>query len=130
MIVGSVTPDRQAVFPLRVFGAGGAEVTVRAAIDTGFSDQLTLPPATITTLGLTWLMDDDATLADGSVALFSVYYCEVDWHGTVRGVTVHEADAEPLVGMELLDDSTLFVECQPGGAVEITQTLPPLAPVP
>jgi clan AA aspartic protease len=130
MIAGTVSADRDAVIPLRLLDADGVADTVRAVIDTGFTGQLALAPGVVAALGLPWVMDDETVLADGTASFFPVHLGQVEWHGTVRDVLVLAMDTDPLVGMELLGDSDLFVACRPGGAVEITQTLPPPAPAP
>lgn len=129
-MTGTVTADRDAVITLRVLGPGGTTDAVDAVIDTGFTGHLALPSGVVAALGLPWVMDDEVVLADGTSDFFPVHLGRVEWHGAVRDVFVLVADADPLVGMELLDDSTLFIDCRPGGAVEITPTLPPPAPAP
>ena len=130
MIAGTVSAGRDAVISLRVLGPGGASDTVAAVIDTGFTGHLALPPRVVAALGLPWVMDDEVVLGDGTARYFPVHLGRVEWHGAVRDVLVLASDADPLVGMELLEDSTLFIACQPGGAVEITRTVPPPAPAP
>lgn len=130
MIVGAVAADRDAVIPLRVVGPGGATDTVAAVVDTGFSGQLTLPPDVVAALGLPWVMDDEVVLGDGTTAWFPVHLGRVEWHGAVRDVLVQVADTDPLVGMELLDDPLLVIDCRPGGRVEINPRPPPPAPAP
>jgi predicted aspartyl protease len=66
MISGVVTPYREAVVRLRVSGSSGHEEEVEAVIDTGFTDFLTLPTATIAVLALPLAGSMRVTLADGS----------------------------------------------------------------
>ncbi len=130
MIVGAVAADRDAVIPLRVLGPGGATAVVAAVVDTGFSGQLTLPPDVVAALGLPWIMDDEVVLGDGATAWFPVHLGRVEWHAAVRDVLVQASDTDPLVGMGLLDDSLLVIDCRPGGRVEITPASPPPVPAP
>ena len=52
MIIGEVTPEREAVIRLSVRGPGGQEAAVTAILDTGFTEYLTLSPTTVTALHL------------------------------------------------------------------------------
>ena len=130
MIPGLVSPGRAPLLSLRVLGMAGAEEVVTATVDTGFTGYLTLPATVIARLGLLYTRTRMTTLADGRTVPIRVYAGAVDWHGQPRGVLVAATASEPLVGMTLLEDSELWLDCQPGGAVEITQTLPPPAPAP
>jgi predicted aspartyl protease len=47
MMIGSVYPNRDAVVVLQVRGAGGIVQKIRAVLDTGFADWLSLPPREI-----------------------------------------------------------------------------------
>jgi clan AA aspartic protease len=93
---------------------------VEAVIDTGFNGFLTLPPALIATLGLPWLCRQQGQLADGSFHVFDVYVATVDWDGQQRSVEVESADADPLLGMALMEDFELRIEVRSGGAVTFT----------
>ena len=76
MISGAVNAGLEATIRLEVLGADGQQ-RVEAIIDTGLSGFLTLPPALITLLGLTWLAREPGILADGTVGLFYVYRATV-----------------------------------------------------
>jgi predicted aspartyl protease len=60
-------------------------------------------------------------LADGSVLAFDVYVATVDWHGQPRNVEVEAADAQPLLGMGLMQGSELRIQIMLGGSVIITE---------
>jgi clan AA aspartic protease len=119
MITGSVNSDLEALVRLTVTGGGSRQRPVDAVVDTGFTGFLTLRPATITALQLTWLGREQGTLADGSVDLFDVYRASVMWDGQPRPVEVEAADVDPLVGMALLERHSLVIEVRSGGAVSI-----------
>ena len=118
MITGTVTDD-EATVRLVVKGSSGKMQEVRAVIDTGYTASLSLPPDVIAALDLPWQSFDRAILADGSECLFDVFETEVDWDGEVRQVLVHEADAEPLIGMSLLRGFELKVQVRRRGKVTI-----------
>jgi clan AA aspartic protease len=119
MIAGTVNHD-EARISLRLLGPDAREQTISAVIDTGYTASVTLPPTTITALGLRWQGLGRGKLADGSVCLFDVYEAEVVWDGQTRRVLVDEADTESLVGMALLHGYELKMEIRADGMVEIT----------
>jgi len=120
MITGVVNANREATIRLVVTGPSGQQLDTEAIIDTGFTGFLTLPPASIAVLGLSWLSRQPGILADGSVDVFDVYVATVTWDGQPRPVEVEAADTEPLVGMSLLDRHSLRIDVLSGGAVTIT----------
>lgn len=119
MMTGSVNADLEALLRLTVRDASGRPKDVEAVIDTGFNGFLTLPPALIAALGLPWLCRQQGQLADGSVQAFDVYVATVDWDGQPRSVEVEAADAQPLIGMALMQASELRIQVVPGGSVTI-----------
>ncbi len=119
MIRGVVNARLEIVVRLRISGPAGIEAEVDAVVDTGFTRFLTLPPETVDALGLSWEMEGNLTLADGSVGAFSIYTADVDWGGSLRTVPVSAVGDTALAGMKLLDGHELWAEVFPGGAVEI-----------
>jgi clan AA aspartic protease len=120
MITGVVNPNREAIIRLAVAGPRGQQQEIEAIIDTGFTGFLTLPPAVVAALGLSWLSRQPGILADGSVDIFDVYVGTVLWDGPPRVVEVEAADTEPLVGMGLLAQHSLRIDVMSGGVVTIT----------
>src|SRR5437016_11400998 len=119
MMTGIVNADLEPLLRLTVRDAGSQPHDVEAVIDTGFNGFLTLPPALIAVLGLPWLCRQQGQLADGSFLTFDVYVATVDWHGQPRSVEVEAADAQPLLGMALMEGSELRIQVLPGGPVTI-----------
>jgi clan AA aspartic protease len=117
--MGKVTANREAVIALRVQGPGGQEQEIDAVIDTGFTGELTLPPRIIAALGLSWLTDGQAMLANGQIETFPVYAATVLWDSQPIRVMAEEANTEPLVGMSLLYGYKLTMETLDGGSVLI-----------
>lgn len=58
-------------------------------------------------------------LADGSETLFDVHEATVTWDDRPRRIPVAAADADPLVGMALLQGYELTVRVVVGGSVFI-----------
>jgi clan AA aspartic protease len=120
MIFGNVNTNREAIIQLAVFGENKQKQGIRAVIDTGYTGYLTLPSTVITTLGLTWYMQQEGILGDGSLCMFNVYEASVIWDGQIRSVEINESDADPLVGMALLEGFELKIQGVAGGLVTIT----------
>ena len=121
MMTGIVNADLEPLLRLTVQDAGGQPHDVETLIDTGFNGFLTLPPALVAALGLPWLCRQQGQLADGSVQAFDVHVATVDWQGQPRRVEVEAADAQPLLGMALLQGSELRIQAVPGGSVTIAE---------
>ena len=120
MIIGNVNTSREAIVQLEVFGENQQRQGVRAIIDTGYTGFLTLPSTVITTLGLTWYMQQEGILGDGSLCMFNVYEASVIWDGQVRTIEINESETDPLVGMGLLEGYELKIQAVAGGSVTIT----------
>ena len=120
MISGYVNTDREAIVQLVVLGENKQNKGIKAVIDTGYTGFLTLPSATITTLGLTWYMQQEGILGDGSLCMFNVYEASVIWDGDVRSIEINESEADPLIGMGLVEGYELKIQGIPGGLVTIT----------
>lgn len=115
-----VVSGRHALLMLTLRGLsnqGNADV----ALDTGFTGQLTLPPAAIAALGLPLDHYRPATLADGSTILMAVHKAVILWDGAERSIDVLEAEGLPLLGTSLLDGYEVLIEFKDGGRVVITR---------
>ncbi|MCY7391244.1 MAG: clan AA aspartic protease [Leptolyngbyaceae cyanobacterium CAN_BIN12] len=120
MIIGNVNASREAIIQLVVFGENQQKQGIRAVIDTGYTGCLTLPSTIIITLGLTWYMQQEGVLGDGSLCTFNVYEASVIWDGQVRSIEINDSEADPLVGMGLLEGYELKIQGVAGGLVTIT----------
>lgn len=105
-------------------GPRGQEEEVEAVIDTGFTGSLSLPGTVVAALDLPFRRRGRALLADGSEIFFDVYEATVIWDGSPRQVSVAAADADPLVGMTLLEGYELTVQAVDGGSVFIEALAP------
>jgi clan AA aspartic protease len=119
MMMGSVNSRREAIIQFIVLGKNHQRQAIKAVIDTGYTGFLTLPSAIITTLGLTWYMQEEGILGDGSLCMFNVFEATVIWDGQIKSIEINESETDPLVGMGLLDGYELNIQGFAGGLVTI-----------
>ncbi len=119
MITGTVNARHEIQIRLPVRDTTGTEQDVETILDTGFNGALTLPPAMIASLGLSWRSRSNAILANGSIQQFDLYDATVVWDGVPRSVLVQAIDTAPLLGMALLVGYDLRARVAVGGSVEI-----------
>ena len=119
MIEGLVNSAYEAVITLTLRSPTGRTREIAAVVDTGSNGFLTLPPGLIAEMSFPFISIGRATLADGSEVAFDVHAVAVFWDGQLRHVEAHSSDATPLVGMQLLDRHSLYVEVEEGGRVAI-----------
>ncbi|MBC1195819.1 clan AA aspartic protease [Microcystis aeruginosa BLCCF158] len=119
MMMGSVNSRREAIIQLVVLGENHQRQAIKAVIDTGYTGFLTLPSAIITTLGLTWYMQEEGILGDGSLCMFNVFEATVIWDGQIKSIEINESETDPLVGMGLLEGYELNIQAFAGGLVTI-----------
>lgn len=119
MMFGIVNDNCEATIKIAVGYASSPKQMVDAVIDTGFTGFLSLPPATIESLGLPWIFRDFGTLGDGSEVVFDMYVATVIWDGQTKLIDVAESEADPLVGMSLLYGFKVKIEAVEGGIVTI-----------
>ena len=70
-------------------------------------------------LGLPFLHDTPANLADDSEVQLPVHEAVIVWQGAERRVRLLATDKRPLLGMALLDGQELVVQCTDGGLVTV-----------
>jgi clan AA aspartic protease len=119
MMMGNVNSHREAIIQFAVLGENNQRQAIKAVIDTGYTGFLTLPSAIITTLGLTWYMQEEGILGNGSLCLFNVFEATVIWDGHLKSIEINESETDPLVGMGLLDGYELNIQGFAGGLVTI-----------
>jgi clan AA aspartic protease len=125
MLRGTVSTERQAIVPLSLESElGGAPLAVAAVIDTGFNGFLTLPPASIKSLGLRYHNTGVAELADGRLVNIRRYEAHVLWHGRQRSVLVSQTEGGAMLGMAMLHGSRLLVQVVEGGEVVVEPIQP------
>ena len=119
MLIGRVTPEREAVVDVEVLGSEGQATRVEAGIDTGYNGFLTLSKGVIEDLGLPFGGTAGAALGDGKEVRMDLYVAAVRWHGEVRDVLVLEAAGGALLGMAMLSECRLTIDVEENGIVRI-----------
>ena len=116
-MTGTIT-HRRAYITLFVSGMGG-QGNVEFTIDTGFTGELTLPPAACEALQLPLMSRRLTYLADGSEITLSVYLLTLLWDGIKREVEVLAIESEPLLGMTFLEGYEVCLQIAENGTVRI-----------
>ena len=119
MIEGRVRRNYEAIIILELYGPLGRVREIEAAIDTGFTEFLTLPAEVISQLDLPFANIGRLELANGREGTFNIHNATVIWNGEEKVVPTHEADTTPLVGMRLLENHSLRMDVVPNGTVII-----------
>lgn len=113
------TIRRQATLPITFRVAGQPNSTLDFVIDTGFTEDLTLPAAAVSTLNLPFRHQQRANLADGSVIQMNVHIATILWSGLEREVGVVATGSRLLLGTLLLDEQELRVRFHEGDLVSV-----------
>ena len=121
MITGEVTPGREAVVALTAVGPSGVSRSIRAVIDTGFTDYLTLPLELVHALELEFNSTVTLILADERRVEFDEYLGSVDWDGELREIPILAAEGVPLLGMSSFRGDRLTIDNLDGGPVIISK---------
>jgi clan AA aspartic protease len=119
MITGHVSSSLEAIVRLHIEDSGGQTQAMDVIIDTGFTSFLSLPAATVSELGLKWILEEDTRLADGSLVSTNVYTAVVIWNGRPRNINVQALGVHSLIGMAMLASHDLAVRVTDGGSVSI-----------
>lgn len=107
------------VAELFVHGQSDTRARVRAVVDTGFTQHLTLPEHAIRSLNLRFAFEETLILANDEPIEFTAYHASVAWNGVQRKIEVHRAEGDPLIGMAMLRDHDLHIRAIPDGEVSV-----------
>jgi clan AA aspartic protease len=120
-VISGIVTDRHAAVTLTFLLPNGLSLPIEFVIDTGFTGYLCLPPETVSLLGLPFMYDLPANLADNSEVLLPVHEAIVLWDGEEREVLVIGTGRRPLLGTVLLDEQELVIQFTEGGLVTIEE---------
>ena len=129
VVVGFFT-GVELLVPIEIAGPNGTWPGLTAAVDTAYSEYLSLPAAVISRLGLIATSSGPAILADGTKILTRRYLADLLWLGSQYTIEVEELPGTPLIGMGLLRGCRLTADVTPGGPVRIEPLSPASAATP
>ena len=122
MIHGTVV-GLQARMSLIIFPRERSGVEIQYVIDTGFEGFLTLLPSVIAALGLPYLININANLANNSSVETDVYLATVVWNGVERNIAALAMGRRPLIGTALLEDYHLSIDFSESSTVLVDEIL-------
>jgi clan AA aspartic protease len=99
--------------------ADGRDLSIEFVVDTGFEGALTLPRHAVNALGLAFLHDITAKLADGASVDTGVFIARILWDEAEIDVAVLAMGDRPLLGTALLQGKRLCADFVEGGEVRI-----------
>ena len=121
MIRGKVNQYQQALITIDIVDSADSLQSLEVVLNTGFTGYLTLPPDAIRRLGLPSAGYRIFELASGEPFEFTTYLATVSWHGRLADALVLQSDSVPLLGMDLLWDSSVTLEAWADGEVIIEE---------
>lgn len=96
-------------------------VEITCVVDTGFAGALTLPLGAIEKLGLPFVIQMNANLADDSNVMTPIHRATIVWHGVEQDIAVLAMGRRPLLGTALLENSNLNIDFYEGGTVIVDE---------
>ncbi len=120
MISGIVT-EGHAIVSVMFRIPNRADIPIDFVVDTGFTDELCLPPEAVALLRLRFKYAMPVNLADNSEVTLPVHEAIILWNGEEREVRVMATGRRPLLGTALMDEHELVVQFTEGGLVTIDE---------
>ena len=100
---------------------GKQDMEIECVVDTGFEGALTLPREAIELLGLPYLTELAANLADDSEVKADVYVATIVWRGREVEAATLAMGRRPLIGAALMDRHHLGIDFKNNGLVTIDE---------
>ena len=119
MIIGTVTDELDPVVTIQVRDSSGAFHDVEVVVDTGFTGAVSLTPALVQRLNLTWFSREEGILADGSRIAFDSYLANVLCDSCEQLTQICVMDGTPVIGMRGLNGFSIEIDVRPHGQVRI-----------
>lgn len=118
-MISGIVADGHAIviIPLRM--PNRADVPIEFVVDTGFTDELCLPPEAVALLNLPFKYDMPANLADNSQVMLPLHKASILWNREERETRVFATGRRPLIGTALLGEHELVIQFTQGGLVTI-----------
>jgi clan AA aspartic protease len=99
----------------------GSDLSIEFVVDTGFTDELCLPPEAVALLNLPFKYDLPVNLANNSEVVVPVHKAVILWNEEERESRVFATGRRPLVGTALLAEHELVIQFTQGGLVTIDE---------
>jgi clan AA aspartic protease len=120
-VISGIVADGHAVVTIPFRIPNRADFPIEFVIDTGFTDELCLPPEAVALLNFPFKYDMPANLADNSQVMLPVHKATILWNGEEREARVFATGRRPLVGTTLLGEHELVIQFTQGGLVTIDE---------
>jgi clan AA aspartic protease len=120
-VISGLVSDGHAIISIPFRIPNRADFPIEFVIDTGFTDELCLPPEAVELLNLPFKHDMRANLADNSQIVLPVHKAIILWNGEEREARVFATGRRPLVGTALLENHELVIQFTESGLVTIDQ---------
>lgn len=120
MISGIVT-DRRATVVLTFPLPNRPSIDIGFVIDTGFTDEICLPPEAVSLLGFRFKYAQQVNLANNTTVLLPIHEATILWNGEERDVSVLATGRRPLIGTALLEENELVIQFTEGDLVTINE---------
>ena len=120
-MISGIVADGHAIITVPFRIPNRTDFPIEFVVDTGFTDELCLPPEAVALLNLPFKYDLPANLADNSQVVLPVHKAIILWHGEEREVRVFATGRRPLVGTALLNQQELIIQFTEGGLVTIEE---------
>lgn len=120
-MISGIVDDGHAIITIPFRTPNRADFPIEFVVDTGFTDELCLPPEAVALLNLPFKHDMRANLADNSRVILPVHKAIILWNGEEREARVFATGRRPLIGTALLDEHELVIQFTEGGLVTIDE---------
>ncbi len=120
-VISGIVKDRHATINVIFQLPNIPNFTIEFVIDTGFTGYLCLPLEAVSLMGLPFLYELPANLANNSWVDMPVHQAVIIWNGEERVVNVLATGKRPLLGTALLNEHELVIQFTEGGLVTIEE---------
>lgn len=120
-MISGIVDDGHAIITIPFRIPNRADFPIEFVVDTGFTDELCLPPEAVALLSLPFKHDMHANLADNSRVVLPVHKAIILWNGEEREVRVFATGRRPLAGTALLNGYELVIQFTESGLVTIDE---------
>jgi clan AA aspartic protease len=120
-VISGIVTEGHAIVTVRFRIPDRSDIPIEFVVDTGFTDELCLPPEAVALLGPRFKYTIPVNLADNSRVTLPVHEAIILWNGEEREVRVLATGRRPLLGVALLDGHEFVVQFTEGGLVTVDE---------